>query len=1492
MNCTIYCSIIILNHILLNFIHFPSVGSSATSHISENSPSPSKSSCKNQNEDEDEFSSQGLDDDNKKGNNNALESRSTVPLIKTKIGITTTQQSSDRAAFWDNVLSDDSDVEAGWDEGDDDECGIGYDDPQLDLDNNGEGGGCFDATDDYSDEEQEGMNGKVKDKNLSSTSLGAKVAHTGLCEVEEEEEEDGSGHVDGDSEEHSLKKDGSFHDGTALDDDDDDDAELERSTFIDNEGYIKNKKDYDIAYGDAFNSAVYDESESSTFIECDESARKSQRYDIKIDSHHTALHMDARCIKPASASVRDGEDSDHADDIETHGNFEKDKDSKNHYVKGRGSDDNAVQVQTHGGHEFNEVVGDQSEEEINEAVDHQQSEEEEEEEVEEGESDALEEEEGEVEGQNIEEGCKNDKEEDDDDSCNDSVTIMAESTRKKGANTQVLRAGTQKTSRASLISNASVKKKNGALSASKGKEKEKESDFSDVNSSGGGENACETVEDGSQDDLSGEWQTHDFEYNSCPITDVVSTVNDGTEDDSDEDKDKIEDEEEDATVFDAGEVRDDESSDGGNEGSGDEEGGHRGGDSSEDESDDNDKRVNENDDDKDEAEREEDGGRQSKAGTDSAVCGLPETEECYPDLGSISRIKSSPQSSPGGLVAGICGRNDKEKVTHESSHKVVVDDDNTIVEDYQSVMTEIEGVEEGEGEGERDTVATWTSRESVGTMIDTMVPMPKNSGIYGPESNLPLTSSEIRKKSSTQGLPDTVNNKPEDEDEDESAPIPVLSDAVIIPSLLPSSIHFRKESRTLSSKGTMTLSPKGISTLSPKGTMTLSPKRTMTLSPKGRGILSPKGIKFCSPVGIDSKTVTDAVNGTGTGAAYSTPGRTVIHVNTPYSARGFCVDLDSESESERTATGTPAPTQNDAENHEEMDMIKELSFSNNISPLQTSPSRLSRSRRGIVSPMNQNQKSSEVSPAFSIAMSPLSVSTISSALTSHSLSPHAVRALALTRLNLNTESALKVCPPTMAAQTGRTSRGVKACDFLKVRLAGTAFEGSPEVKPLIATSTPGRLQGDKGKNVNKDRNKDRDINEMHLSEQIKKSGCRKDYSVQKKMDDFDDDDDREMSEAGTLDLDSDDDAISCNEKNLHDVDDNDNDDDKKGEEEYNVVECNHPLQQNKFNGSRGRAVHIDMSMDVDEDGDEEECWVPESTRKQRLNISDVSNSGCGLDSNTRPIVEGGRLQQSNLSTALKRINGCFKRRTSDLEDSDDEVVIISPSPVQSLHLPVMGNIKNKKEDILKYDDDVIDSEVGSGSEADEEEVVEESDRGDEEDEEEEEEDEDGEDIHSQDTESTNHTAIDIDFLKHQQRKGKNKDENEDENEDEEHELEFEAVDDNISKCKVACFDNFQAIDVVQLLGNNHDPMEYSADKENMNASSKINFQGKITRSKYDVTKKEREKYNKSISRAQKMESHGELEEALEYYLEALEICDADASLHGKMAYLSQKLNFF
>ena len=140
---------------------------------------------------------------------------------------------------------------------------------------------------------------------------------------------------------------------------------------------------------------------------------------------------------------------------------------------------------------------------------------------------------------------------------------------------------------------------------------------------------------------------------------------------------------------------------------------------------------------------------------------------------------------------------------------------------------------------------------------------------------------------------------------------------------------------------------------------------------------------------------------------------------------------------------------------------------------------------------------------------------------------------------------------------------------------------------------------------------------------------------------------------------------------------------------------------------------------------------------------------------------------------------------------------------------------------------------------------------------------------------------------------KDEGENKDEDEDGEHELEFEAVDNNVSKCKEVSFDNFQAIHIVQLLGNNDDHIERSADKENMKASSsKINFQGKITRSKYDVTKKEKEKYNKSISRAQKMESHGELEEALEYYLEALEICDADASLHGKMAYLSQKLNFF
>jgi hypothetical protein len=453
---------------------------------------------------------------------------------------------------------------------------------------------------------------------------------------------------------------------------------------------------------------------------------------------------------------------------------------------------------------------------------------------------------------------------------------------------------------------------------------------------------------------------------------------------------------------------------------------------------------------------------------------------------------------------------------------------------------------------------------------------------------------------------------------------------------------------------------------------------------------------------------------------------------------------------------------------------------------------------------------------------------------------------------------------------------------------------------VTATPATDHIQGNKGSDSDRNRDWDRKSSGLHL---LENNGDGKHSSVDEDEEkdeegNEEEEEEEEMSEAGTLDIDAEDDIISYTKENDH------GDDVNKGQEEevQDRVRINHDKNHSQksnrshpckeVNGGKGRVVDIDMSMDIEGEGegDDEECWVPQSSRKPILRFSDESNSGRGRDPNTSPVVEGGRLHRSNLSTALKRINGCFKNRIVDLEDSDDEVVILSESRDKKVLKSVESGPNKRNVDV---EDDLIDSEDGSSSEAEEVKGEVESDRGDGEDEDE------GEDIHSQDTEYMNGSEDDDDeedeqeeeIEKSQQQKQQLM-EKEDEEEDEEHELNFDAVDDDISKCKDRSFEKFQAIHIVQPLGNNDDDhAECSADKENMNIP-KINFQGKITRSKYDVTDKERAKYNKSISRAQKMECHGEIEEALEYYLEALEICDADAVLHGKMAYLSQKLNFF
>ena len=1419
------------------------------------SPSPTKPSQKKfirdqndlttpgeQVEEEEEGEEAGVEGEGE-GYHGVLESRSMAPQAKTNQP--SKEDSNDRAKFWDNVLSDDSDVEGGWEDGVEDDCGIGNHDPQLDLDDNGEGGGYFNSVVYRGDADQGiGFEGKSIGFEGKSDSAAffpmqeygdlfdeqSEDAEKRLLKIQSkngcafldytdnhdagfdgvygcEYEEERCGFVDCEGDGDGYEKYNEDYNDTYYDAEDDgvagDKVEVETGGYFDCEGNMRDGEDYNDTYCDAVVDGVSGyEVETGAFIgfgcEGEGYVRKKGSYGAASDDVSTVLYIDARCIPPKSNNNRSSSNSNSSNNSKKNSNGSSSSSSSR-----RGMDSSHIYKL--------------KEKEIVAAEDSQVK--------------KKKDEENDVELRRKEEEENEDENEehsDDGDSCSDSVTIMMESTRKKGA--------------VSLLM--------------KGKAEDMDKD----NKSG----------DNAVDEKEGEKE--------------------GVEEDEDEEERARVGEGE---IFDGEEVNDDENTDGengGNEsgggGEGTEEEENRGGDYQGEERGNRDKEEECKDDEPEEnneGEEEvgEDRGRHSKAGGGGSVCALPVTVDCYEELGSISRTLSmSPlHSALKGRSMSMFKSSDVIPVTAvQTSHeKAGYVRHNKIEEDTQSVGTEIERG--------RDTSATWTSRESVDTVLSRALPfIPDNTGICSPESVPPLKDSKM--ESIIQGLFNVINKETEVEC------FPALCDNVITPSIKASILSF-EEMKIIGSKGVTLDGPKGIISNSPKGIASNSPKAV--------SFSSPKGITFTSPVvGHDS-----------TGAAYCTPGRAVIHVPTPYSARGFCIDLDSESEVESESTGesnhdktgNSIRDNNDSEDGETM---RELSFSNNISPLQTSPSRLSHTRRGVVSPMNVN--SSEPSPAFSLALSPLSMSTVSSALTSHSLSPHAVRALALTRFNLNTESALKVCPPTMAAQTGRATRGVRACDFLKVKLAGTAFEGSPTDKQLTATPATGHIQGYKGSDSDRNRDWDRKVSGLHLLENGKNSGDGNDSSVDEDEEEKDDEDkkgneeeeeEEEMSEAGTLDIDGEDDIISYTKEYDH------GDDVNKGQEEevQDRVKTDHDKnysqQSNRSHPckevyeGKGRVVDIDMSMDIEGEGegDDEECWVPQSSRKPILRFSDESNSGRGRDSNTSPLVEGGRLHRSNLSTALKRINGCFKNRIVDLEDSDDEVVILSESRDKKV-LKSVESVQNRRNIVVE--DDLIDSEEGSGSEAKEIEGEVESDRGDGEDEEDE-----GEDIHSQDTECMNDSEDDeeeeeeeeeVEEAQQQKRLLVEKEENIEV--DEEHELSFDAVDDNISKCKNSSFEKFQAIHIVQPLGNNDDDhAECSADKENRNIP-KINFQGKITRSKYDVTDKERAKYNKSVSRAQKMECHGEIEEALEYYLEALEICDADAVLHGKMAYLSQKLNFF
>jgi hypothetical protein len=77
-----------------------------------------------------------------------------------------------------------------------------------------------------------------------------------------------------------------------------------------------------------------------------------------------------------------------------------------------------------------------------------------------------------------------------------------------------------------------------------------------------------------------------------------------------------------------------------------------------------------------------------------------------------------------------------------------------------------------------------------------------------------------------------------------------------------------------------------------------------------------------------------------------------------------------------------------------------------------------------------------------------------------------------------------------------------------------------------------------------------------------------------------------------------------------------------------------------------------------------------------------------------------------------------------------------------------------------------------------------------------------------------------------------------------------------------------------------------------NTKDNYNFQGVTERSENSISMKNKIEYNEFVIQAIKNEEQSNFEESLLHYIHALEICDSDVELHGKIAYLSEKLDLF
>jgi hypothetical protein len=586
----------------------------------------------------------------------------------------------------------------------------------------------------------------------------------------------------------------------------------------------------------------------------------------------------------------------------------------------------------------------------------------------------------------------------------------------------------------------------------------------------------------------------------------------------------------------------------------------------------------------------------------------------------------------------------------------------------------------------------------------------------------------------------------------------------------------------------------------------------------------------------------------GVGAAYHTPGRVVLHVATPHSSRGFCVALDSESDSDGEEGSNSNPhcdssppgddeVDDEGEGEEEGDR-------DTISPLGRSP---------LPMPRDKGSAESEWSSPFSLPMSPMSASTINSAVTSFSLSPHAIRSLALTRLNLGTESNLKLCPSTMAPQTGKNFRGSRACDLVRVRLAGTAFEASP---PRERESLQAGIREPSAASE-----------DIHCSAGTTGSKVvdRYDSGRGKEENALETD---EMSEADTVHLDY-------------------------GRDTPSPTLAKGAFQKGNHSGSG-------------EDEDEDE-WVPKSACRQRLvRLSYESepsrDSSCDGGSDYKAgllsIVSAMRSPAAALALPGAQHGQRDRSLVINLEDSDDDdgddVVVVS------VPRGGRGNGATARARSVIFDSDSDEEFYGDSGSADVSSArtgtrgydrmsdLEHGGRG-------------CEVLkgrHSDNEEGEGEESVDGDDELDCGDDSVEEEELGDEDSDsgEEHEMNFSQDALPSSKCKERAFLEYSAIDVVPLMDTAKETgsayADLSADKENRSLPVNLTFRGPVHRPAHSVTAKQKRLYNQRVLEAQSSEGQRDLEPALESYLAALEICDADAALHGKMAFLSRELDYF